>query len=105
VEVVTTTSTAEAVLVALTESRERRVLASTPGALVREIQLRLRFRFRVDRAGGSPGLPASEVLVTRDMSYNETQALAKTLEEAQIFQEMEADAARQTLQRMAALQP
>lgn len=102
VEIVATAEAAQAILVALSETRERSVLASTPGALVREIQLRLRFRFQVDRRNGA-GLPASEIVAARDMSYNETQALAKAHEEAQIFREMEADVARQVLQRLAVL--
>ena len=102
VEVVASAEAAQAILVALTETRERSVLASTPGALVREIQLRLRFRFQVDRRHGA-GLPAGEIVAARDMSYNETQALAKAHEEAQIFREMEADVARQVLQRLALL--
>jgi LPS-assembly lipoprotein len=56
----------------------------------------------VDRRNGA-GLPASEIVAARDMSYNETQALAKAHEEAQIFREMEADVARQVLQRLAVL--
>lgn len=105
VEIVASAAQAEAVLVAVSETREKSVLASTPGALVREIQLRLRFRFRVDRPEGRPGLPATDIAVSRDMSYNETQALAKAHEEAQIYLDMEADAARQALQRLAALKP
>jgi LPS-assembly lipoprotein len=105
VEIVTQAAAAQAVLVALTEARERSVLASTAGALVREIQLRLRFRFQIDRTPGQSGLQATEIMVSRDMSFNETQALAKAHEEAQIFREMEADVARQVLQRMAVLRP
>jgi LPS-assembly lipoprotein len=95
----------DAIVVALDERREKALLAATPGKLVREVQLRTRFRFRVDRRGGATGLPATELAQSRDMSTSETLALAKAHEEADLFLEMEAEIARQVVQRLAVLKP
>ena len=96
---------AEVVLQALADARERSVVATTAAGQVREVQLRSRFNFRVQAKGGRVLLPPSELLLTRDMSYNETAALAKEQEESQLYRAMEADIAQQVLRRLAALTP
>lgn len=96
---------AEVVLHAGTDKRERSVVATTAAGQVREVQLRVRLNFRVATPSGKVLLPASELLLTRDMSYNETAALAKEQEEAELYRAMEVDIAQQVLRRLAALQP
>lgn len=94
---------AEVVLQALTDRRERSVVASTAAAQVRELQLRVKFEFRVHTPGGRELLPKAELLLARDMSYSETTALAKEHEEAELFREMQGDIVRQVLRRLAAV--
>jgi LPS-assembly lipoprotein len=94
---------AQVVLRALDDARERGVVASTAAAQVRELQLRLKFNFRADTPGGRELIPRVELLLKRDLSYSETQALAKEAEEAELFREMEADVVTQVLRRLAAV--
>lgn len=94
---------AEAVLEALADARERSVVASTAAGQVRELQLRVRLRFRLATPGGRLLLPADELLLTRDMSYNETLALAKAQEEGLLYRAMEDDIVAQVLRRLAAV--
>ncbi|MEF7615423.1 LPS assembly lipoprotein LptE [Aquincola sp. MAHUQ-54] len=96
---------AEVILHALSDRRERSVVATTAAGQVREVQLRVRLNFRVTAPGGRVLLPPSELLLTRDMTYNETAALAKEQEEAQLYRAMESDIAQQIMRRLAALQP
>jgi len=105
VQVVEAASQAEVVLVALLDAREKGVVASTSAVQVREVQLRLKFRFRAETPAGRVLLPPTELMLTRDMSYNETQALAKEQEEAQLYREMQADVVTQVLRRLSALKP
>jgi LPS-assembly lipoprotein len=100
VQVVDAPAQAEVVLHALTDARERRVVATTSAAQVREVQLRMRFHFRAQTPGGRVLLPVEELLLTRDMSYNETNALAKEYEEAQLVREMQSDLVAQVLKRL-----
>ncbi len=93
---------AEAVLEALADARERSVVASTAAGQVRELQLRVRLRFRLATPAGRLLLPADELLLTRDMSYNETLALAKAQEEALLYRAMEDDIVAQVLRRLSA---
>jgi LPS-assembly lipoprotein len=80
-------------------------VASTSAGQVREVQLRVRLRFRVATPSGKLLLAAAELLLTRDMSYSETAALAKMQEEALLYRAMEDDIAAQVLRRLAAIKP
>jgi LPS-assembly lipoprotein len=100
-EVVTSPAQAQVVLQALNDRRERSVVASTTAGQVRELQLRVRLEFRLATPGGRELIPATELLLTRDMSYSETQALAKEYEEVQLVRAMQSDIVSQLMQRLA----
>ncbi|MBA4177158.1 MAG: hypothetical protein C0505_11455 [Leptothrix sp. (in: Bacteria)] len=93
---------AQVVLQALDDTRERSVVASTAAAQVREVRLRLKFNFRAQTPSGRELIPRAELLLARDVSYSETQALAKEAEEAELFREMQADVVAQVMRRLAA---
>ncbi|MDP3083189.1 MAG: hypothetical protein Q8N44_05795 [Rubrivivax sp.] len=105
VRVVDDLATAQVVVHALADTRERSVVASTAAAQVRELQLRVKLHVRAAAPGGRELMAAVELRQSRDLSYSETAALAKQHEEAALFREMEADVALQLLQRLAAIQP
>ncbi|MEN9627250.1 MAG: putative LPS-assembly lipoprotein LptE [Pseudomonadota bacterium] len=94
---------AELVLQALTDLRERAVVATTAAAQVREVQLRLRLRWRTHTPVGREVTPAAELALSRDMSYSESVALAKQHEEADLYREMQTDIVAQVLRRLAAI--
>jgi LPS-assembly lipoprotein len=94
---------AQVVLQSMLDARERSVVAQTSSAQVRELQLRLRFHFRALTPGGRELMPKVELLLARDMSYSETNALAKEIEEAELFAEMQVDIALQVMRRLASL--
>jgi LPS-assembly lipoprotein len=103
VQVVDAAPQADVVLHAVSDSREKGVVASTAAAQVRELQLRLRFGFRAHTPAGRELIPLSELLVSRDLSYRETAALAKEYEEAELYREMQADLVSQVLRRLASV--
>jgi LPS-assembly lipoprotein len=105
VQVVDTASQAEVVLFALQDVREQVVAASTATGQVRELTLRARLRFRATNGGGKEVIPETELMLSRDMSYSETTALAKDHEADMLFRAMQADIATQVLRRLAALGP
>jgi len=94
---------AEAVFDALADTRQKTVAASTATGQVREVQLRVRLRFRLATPVGQLLLPASDLLLTRDMSYSETDALAKQQEEALLYRAMDDDIVTQVLRRLASV--
>jgi LPS-assembly lipoprotein len=103
VQVMDAPARAEAVFEALIDKREKTVVTSTSAGQVREVQLRARLRFRVATPAGKLLLAADELLLTRDMSYSETAALAKAQEETLLYRAMEDDIVAQVLRRMAAI--
>eukprot|EP01036_Dinobryon_divergens_P041896 gene41896-55593_t len=95
-------SKADVILEILGEDRNRIVISTNSAGLVRELQLQLRIRFRLRTPGGKDLLPASEVSQTRDLSFNETNALAKEGEADLLFRDMQSDIAQQLMRRIAA---
>lgn len=94
---------AEIVLEALHDSRDKTVVVSTSAGQVREWQLRLRLDYLLRTPGGELLLPRTELLMTREMNYTESQALAKEQEEAQLYRAMQSDAVAQVMRRLAAV--
>ena len=102
-KVVETTAQAQVVLEALSDARERSVVASTATGQVRELQLRTRLQFRLRTPAGRELIPATELVLSRDMSYSEEQALAKEQEEALLYRAMQSDIVAQVMRRLAAV--
>ena len=103
VTVLETPDKAEIILQALDDVREKSVVASTAAAQVRDTQLRLKFNFRARTPGGRELISRAELLVSRDLSYSETAALAKEQEEATLYREMQSDVVTQVMRRLAAV--
>jgi LPS-assembly lipoprotein len=95
---------AEVVLQALTDEREKSVVATTSANLVREYELRSRFRFQLRTANGKELIPAGEILLKRELTYTESAALAKEQEEAFLYRAMQSDIVSQVLRRLASVQ-
>ena len=94
---------AEAVLDFLTETREKTVVGVNTSGQVREFQLRSRLRFRLRTPQGKELIAPTELLLQRDISFNESAVLAKEAEEGLIFRDMQSDIVQQLLRRLAAI--
>ena len=93
---------AEAVLQFTEESRSKEVLSLTGTGRVREFQLRYRVGFRVHDGKGHDYVPQNTVQLTRDVTFNDTEILAKEQEEQLLFRDMQSDMVQQILRRLAA---
>ena len=93
---------AEAILDVLSEQQERVVVGLNASGQVRELQLRLRIKFRLRTPAGAELIPETELLQQRDISYSETIALAKEAEEALLYRDMRTDLVQQLMRRLAA---
>jgi LPS-assembly lipoprotein len=103
-QVVESLAQAQVVLESITDARERSVVASTAAGQVRELTLRTRFVFKVRTGSGRELIPSTELLLSRDMSYSESAALAKEQEEALLFRAMQSDIVSQVMRRLTAVQ-
>jgi LPS-assembly lipoprotein len=93
---------ADAVMQFTDEAREKEILSLTGTGRVREFQLRYRVGFRVHDGRGREYVPASSIQLTRDVTFNDTEVLAKEAEEQLLFRDMQADMVQQIMRRLAA---
>jgi len=93
---------AQATLSVITEERGKNILSFDVGGRIRELQLRYRVVFRVHDARGRDYLPQSEIRLTRDISFSDTQVLSKESEELLLYRDMQSDMVQQVLRRLAA---
>jgi LPS-assembly lipoprotein len=98
--VVAERSAAQAVFELLGESREREVLSVNAQGRAREYQLRLLSTFRVVDPGGLVLIPPTTLTARRDISFNESELLAKESEEALLYRDMQRDLVRQMVTRL-----
>lgn len=96
---------ADAVLKILSEAQERRILSLSAGGRVREFELRYSVSYRlVDRTNVDLAIPGT-IQLHRDLTYDDTEVLAKESEELLLYRDMKADAVQQMLRRLAVAKP
>ena len=93
---------AQVVLQILNELREKTILSLSGSGRVSEYLLRYRVSFRLTDRLNKEHIPASEIVMRRDYTYNDDQTLAKEGEEAALYQNMQNDAVYQLLRRLQA---
>ena len=87
------------------EAREKHILSLSAAGRAREFQLRYRVGFRVHDGKGGDFLPASQVQLTRDVTFNDSAVLAKETEEQLLYRDMQFDMVQLIMRRLAAAQP
>lgn len=85
------------------EEREKTILSLDASGRVREFQLRARFVFRVHDGKGRDYIPRSEIVVYRDLTFNDSAVLAKDAEELLLYRDMQNDVVQQMLRRLSAV--
>ena len=94
---------ADAVLQFIEETRQKEILSLTSAGRVREFQLRYRVGFRVHDGKGADFVPPSTIQLTRDVTFNDAEILAKEQEEQLLFRDMQSDMVQQIIRRLAAV--
>lgn len=103
VKIVATPGEAEAVLQVLGESREKRILSLSAAGRVSEYVLFYRLSFRLHDGKGKELLPIQPLELKRDISFSDTQLLAKEQEEVLLYRDMQNDAVQQVIRRLNAV--
>ena len=93
----------DVVLEVFSELRERVVVGLNASGQVRDQQLRLRIKFRLRTPAGKILIPDVELFQQRDLSFTETAALSKEIEEASLYREMQTDIVQQIMRRLGAV--
>lgn len=102
-KVVTDRKEAQAIVELLGENREREVMAINAQGRATEYQLRLRVRFRVLDKTASELIGPTDLLARRDITFNESDLLAKESEESLLYRDMQSDLVRQMVSRLAGM--
>lgn len=95
---------ADAILELSSDIREKVILSLAATGRVREYQLRYRVNFRVHDGKGADFIPMTAVQLTRDVTYNDSDVLAKESEEQLLYRDMQSDMVQQLMRRLAAVQ-
>jgi LPS-assembly lipoprotein len=93
-------TSAEVVLEVPVVVDDKDVLSLSSGGSVREYQLVKRVQFRLHDKNGIEWMPAGEIVVRRSYTFNETQVLARDLQEQRLLREMQTDAVQQIIRRL-----
>ena len=101
-KVVDDPKTADAILELSAENKEKIILSLSGTGRVSEFRLRYSVRYRVHDGKGNEYVPSSLVQLTRDMTYDDSQILAKEAEEQLLFRDMQSDMVQQIIRRLAA---
>jgi LPS-assembly lipoprotein len=81
---------------------DKEVLSLSSAGAVREYQLVKRVSFRLHDKDGADWMPAGEIVVRRSYTFQETQALARDLEEQRLQRDMQTDVIQQIVRRLQA---
>jgi LPS-assembly lipoprotein len=96
---------AQATLHVMSEVREKSILALSGGGRVREYDLRYRISYRLTDKDNKELRPTTQIILRRDLSYNDVDTLSKESEEALLYRDMQADAVSQVLRQLQTPQP
>jgi LPS-assembly lipoprotein len=92
---------ADAVLEILAQEKTQQAVGTNAAGQVRELQLRMRVRYKMRTLAGKVLLPETGLEQTRDVSFNETEALSKEIEINTLYRDMQNDIVMQLMRRLA----
>ncbi|MDP3438198.1 MAG: LPS assembly lipoprotein LptE [Azonexus sp.] len=104
-EIVDDPKLAEATFQQISDSRVKTILSVNAQGRVREYRLQLNYRFRVVNAKGQVLVPPNEVSLTRDITFDDSNVLAKDLEESLLWRDMNNDLVNQIMRRLSIIKP
>jgi len=96
---------AQAILQFLQEARQKIILSLSGTGRVREYRLVYRVQFRVHDGKGGDFVSPTTVELTRDITFNDSDVLAKEAEEGLLVRDMQSDMVQQIMRRLALSQP
>lgn len=96
---------ADAIFQQLSDTRQKTILSVNAQGRVREYRLQLDYRFRVVNKKGQVLVPANEINLSRDITFDDSNVLAKDLEEGLLWRDMNNDLVNQIMRRLSIIKP
>ena len=84
---------------------DKQVLSLSPGGRAQEYALAKAIQFRVRDPEGREWLKPDEIVIRRTYTYDDSQRLAREIQEQRLLREMQADALQQIVRRLQAARP
>ncbi|HEY5366864.1 MAG TPA: LPS assembly lipoprotein LptE [Casimicrobiaceae bacterium] len=81
---------------------DKDVLSLSPGGRVREFALQKRVQIRLHDKEGNDWLPTDEIVIRRTYLYDDTERLARQIQENRLLKEMQTEAVQQIVRRLQA---
>jgi LPS-assembly lipoprotein len=103
--IVDSAAEAEAVFQQLQDSRGQTILSVNAQGRARELRLTLTYRFRIVDAKGRELVAPNEVSLSRDITYDDSNVLAKDLEQSLLWRDMNNDLVNQIVRRLTIIKP
>jgi len=97
--------TAEATFQQLEDSRQKTILSVNAQGRITEYRLQLTYRFRIVNAKGQVIVAPTELSLSRDMTYDDSNVLAKEQEERLLWRDMTSELVSQIMRRLSLIQP
>ena len=98
-------SGAEVVIDVTEVADDKQVLSLSPGGRVQEYALAKAVRFRVHDAQGREWMKPDEIVIRRNYTYDDTERLAREIQEARLLRDMQTDAVAQIVRRLQLARP
>ena len=103
---VTETPAAAQVVIDITlVADDKQVLSLSPGGRVQEYALAKAVSFRVHDPDGREWLRPDDIVVRRAYTYDDTERLAREIQEQRLLRDMQVDAVQQIVRRLQAARP
>lgn len=104
-EIVDDAKLADATFQQLTDSRQKTILSVNAQGRVREYRLQLNYTFRLVNAKGQVVVAPNEINLSRDITFDDSNVLAKDLEEGLLWRDMNNDLVNQIMRRLSIIKP
>ena len=104
-QIVEDAKSADAIFQQTSDSRQKIILSVNAQGRVSEYRLQLTYTFRVVNQKGQILVPSNEVSLTRDISFSDSNILAKDLEEGLLWRDMNNDLVNQIMRRLSIIKP
>ena len=96
---------ADAIFQQISDSRIKTILSVNAQGRVREYRLQLDYRFQITNSKGQILVRPNEVNLSRDITFDDSNILAKDLEEGLLWRDMNNDLVNQIMRRMSIIKP
>ena len=104
-QIVEEAKSADAIFQQVSDNRQKIILSVNAQGRVSEYRLQLTYTFRVVNQKGQVLVAPNEVSLTRDISFSDSNILAKDLEEGLLWRDMNNDLVNQIMRRLSIIKP